>query len=110
MSYIPRQHSYWRADGERKQFYVYILSNTSMTLYTGVTNDLSRRTWEHLKGIGSSFTARYHFDRLVYFETYELATQAIAREKQIKGWTRKRKIVLIKTMNPTWRDLSQTSS
>jgi putative endonuclease len=77
-----------------------------MTLYTGVTNDLRRRVRDHLSGEGSSFVARYHFDRLVYFETFELVTEAIAREKQVKGLSRKKKIALIKAMNPAWLNLA----
>jgi putative endonuclease len=84
---------------------VYILSNKSMTLYTGVTNDLDRRIIEHKAG-ECAFTTRYHFDRVVYYEMFDLIIDAIAREKQIKGWTRAKKIALIKTMNPTWKDLS----
>ena len=106
MTYVPRQESMWRADGTLRQFFTYIVSNTSMTLYTGVTNDLQRRVYEHKTGEGSGFTSRYHFDRLVYFETYDLVVDAIAREKQIKGMTRAKKIALIKALNPTWRDLS----
>ena len=101
----PRQSSLWRSDGTLRQFWVYIMSNSSMTLYTGVTNNLSRRANEHREGIGSGFTSRYHFDRVVYFETYELVIDAIAREKSIKGMTRAKKIALIKSVNPTWRDL-----
>jgi putative endonuclease len=103
----PLQSSLWRADGTRKQFSVYIVSNTSMTLYTGVTNDLRRRVFEHKNGIGCEFTSRYHFDRLVYFETFEMVVDAIAREKAIKGMNRKRKIEMIKTVNASWRDLSE---
>jgi putative endonuclease len=77
-----------------------------MTLYTGVTNELKRRVAAHFAGEGSQFTSRYHFDRLVYFETFDYIVQAIAREKQIKGLTRARKIGLIKTTNPAWCDLS----
>ena len=77
-----------------------------MTLYTGVTNNLLRRVHEHQRGEGGTFTSRYHFDRLVYFESYDLAVDAIAREKSIKGITRAKKIALIKTMNPTWCDLA----
>jgi putative endonuclease len=88
----PLQSSFWRADGRRKQFSVYIVSNTSMTLYTGVTNDLRRRVFEHKNGIGCEFTSRYHFDRLVYFEAFEIVVDAIAREKAIKGMNRRRKI------------------
>jgi putative endonuclease len=110
MSVYPRQQSMWRPDGTRKQFFVYIMSNTSMTLYTGITNDLVKRAQAHKRGEGSAFTARYHFDRLVYFETYELATDAIAREKSIKGLSRAKKIALVKTRNPTWSDLAPPSS
>ena len=105
MSYIPRQEAYWKADGTRKQFYVYIVSNNSMTLYTGVTNNLRRRVADHFAHVGSAFTARYHFDRLVYLETYELITDAIEREKQIKGLSRRKKIALIKSVNPAWAHL-----
>jgi putative endonuclease len=81
------------------------MSNNSMTLYVGVTNDLSRRVHEHKTGESSKFTSRYHFDRCVYYEFFDLITEAIEREKQIKGWTRAKKIALIKTMNPEWRDV-----
>ncbi len=101
------QSSLWKADGTRKQFSVYIVSNKSMTLYTGVTNDLRRRVFEHKNGIGCQFTARYHFDRLVYFETFEMVVDAIGREKAIKGMNRRRKIELIKTVNASWRDLAE---
>ena len=104
---IPKQESYWRYDGRRKQFFVYIMSNKSMTLYTGVTNDLVRRVFEHKNGM-AAFTRRYHFDRLVYYEVYELITQAIGREKQIKGMTWAKKIALIKSVNPSWGDISPT--
>ena len=77
-----------------------------MTLYTGVTNDLLHRVEAHKLGEGSRFTMRYHFDRLVYYESFDLIVDAIAREKQIKGMSRAKKIALIKKMNPTWRDLS----
>ncbi len=103
----PRQSSLWKPDGTRRQFYVYILSNSSMTLYTGVTNDLLRRIADHKRGEGK-FTGRNHFDRLVYYETYDLVVDAIAREKQIKGMTRAKKIALIKSVNPTWSDLSSS--
>jgi putative endonuclease len=104
----PRQSSLWKADGTRKQFWVYIMSNNSMSLYTGVTNDLGRRIAQHKRGEGSKFIARYHFNRLVYYETFDLIVDAIAREKQIKGMSRAKKITLIKTVNPQWRDLSSS--
>ncbi|MEA2344848.1 MAG: putative endonuclease [Thermoanaerobaculia bacterium] len=96
----------WTSYGELRLYSTYILSNTSMTLYIGVTNNLARRVSEHKKGRGSAFTSRYHFDRLVYFEQTPDIRDAIAREKVLKGWSRKRKIELVKTMNPTWSDLS----
>lgn len=106
MAVYPRVESLWRPDGTRKQFFVYLMSNASLTLYTGVSNDVMRRAAEHKRGEGFAFTARYHFDRLVYYEAYDLVLDAIAREKAIKGMSRAKKIALVKTMNPTWRDLS----
>ena len=90
-------------------FFVYMVSNHSGTvLYTGVTNDLQRRLWEHQSGEGGSkFTKHYHVDRLVFYEHYDEVTQAIAREKQLKGWTRAKKEVLIQTINPAREDISQ---
>lgn len=106
MSIYPRQSSMWRADGSRRQFFVYIMSNNSMTLYAGVTNSLLRRVADHKNATGDAFTARYHFDRLVYYEVFDFATDAIGREKVIKGMSRAKKIALIKTMNAKWEDLS----
>ena len=87
---------------------VYILSNRrNGVLYTGVTNDLRRRLSEHRSGLDpSSFTARYNLDRLVYFETTSDIRAAIEREKQIKGWLRRKKIALIEAVNPEWQDLA----
>ncbi len=82
------------------------MSNRSMTLYIGMTNNLRRRVGEHKAGI-AEFTSRYQVYQLVYFATFDYATQAIAREKQLKGWTRAKKIALIKSVNPQWRDLSE---
>ncbi len=107
IGHCPGQESLWNKYGQLKQYSVYIVSNNSMTLYTGVTNDLRRRVFEHKNKLGSRFTARYHFDRLVWFETYDLIIDAIAREKSVKGMRRSRKIALIKKGNPTWRDLSE---
>jgi len=92
-----RQHNY----------YVYIMSSLSRTLYTGVTNDLERRVGEHREGKPGSFTARYHVNRLVYFEEFSEINQAIAREQEIKSMTRKQKLKLIESSNPEWRELSQ---
>jgi len=90
-----------------KTYYVYILTNRSGTLYTGETNDLQRRLLEHRAGSVGSFTARYKMDRLLYFEATADVRDAIQREKQIKGWTRKRKLELVAELNPKWRDLSE---
>ena len=89
-----------------RTYYVYMMSSVSQTLYTGVTNDLDRRTFEHKEGKRGSFTTRYHVNRLVYFETFEYIDQAIAREKEIKKLTRRAKMKLIELMNPQWKDLS----
>ena len=88
-----------------KYYYVYIMSNRSKTLYTGVTNSVRRRVWQHKCQEGSEFTSRYKCDRLVYYERFVNVGRAIAREKQIKGWLRIRKISLIVSINPTWEDL-----
>ena len=88
-------------------YYVYILTNRSGTLYVGVTNNLERRLLEHREGVLGSFTSRYKIDRLLYFEETSDVTAAIKREKQLKGWTRKRKIELIVSVNPQWIDLSE---
>jgi putative endonuclease len=89
-----------------KNAYVYILTNkNNSVLYTGVTNDLTRRVWEHKNSLGSSFTKRYNLDKLIYFEYFDRMDTAIAREKQIKGGSRKRKVELIERDNPEWLDL-----
>lgn len=84
------------------------MTNRSRTLYTGVTNDLQRRVYEHKHGIGSKFTSRYNITRLVYYEVCSDVGAAIAREKQIKGWLRSKKIALIESTNTEWEDLSAT--
>jgi putative endonuclease len=89
-----------------KQYYVYIVASRSRNLYTGVTNDLERRVFEHKNKLVPGFTARYNVERLVYFETTEDVNTAISREKQIKGWLRSKKVALIEAVNPTWNDLS----
>ena len=89
-----------------KQYYVYVITNKSRTLYTGVTNDLERRVYEHKQKLVPGFTAKYNITRLVYFEVTQDIQAAIAREKQIKGWLRSKKIALIESVNPGWKDLS----
>jgi len=89
------------------QYYVYILTNHSRTLYVGVTSDLEKRVLEHKQRLVPGFTARYNIDRLVYHEATSDVRAAIAREKQIKGWLRAKKIALIESVNPHWDDLSE---
>ena len=89
-----------------KHYYVYIMANRSCTLYTGVTNDLNRRVFQHKHGLLPGFTSKYHITQLVYFEETGDVRSAIEREKQIKGWLRAKKIALIESANPEWRDLS----
>jgi putative endonuclease len=89
-----------------KQYYLYILaSRPGGALYIGVTNDLSRRVWEHKQGSGSEHTKRYKIDVRVYYESYADVRDAIQRETSIKRWPRAWKTNLILSMNPTWRDL-----
>ena len=87
------------------RFAVYILSSRTRTLYIGVTNDLERRLAQHRAGLGGRFTRKYGVDRLVHVEWAPDPLSAIAREKQLKGWTRDRKIALIESENPRWNDL-----
>lgn len=90
-------------------YFVYILTNKSNTLYTGVTNSLERRVWEHKLKLVPRFTTKYNLDKLIYCQEFQRVEDAIAAEKKIKGWSRKKKIDLIKIINPTFVDLSQTS-
>lgn len=85
------------------------MASSSGTLYIGVTNNLEKRVWEHKREIIDGFTKKYGCKKLVYFEEYNDVNQAIAREKQIKGWLRKKKEALIKTINPRWKDLADDS-
>ena len=89
-----------------RTFYVYIMASRSRVLYVGVTNDLSRRVSEHKQGSVLGFSTRYRVTRLVYFEQFADIRDAIAREKELKGWVRSRKTRLIDSDNPTWEDLS----
>ena len=90
-----------------KQYSVYIMTNKSGTLYIGVTNDLTRRMSEHKQGIRGQFTTRYRITRLVYFEETRDIHTALAREKELKGWIRAKKLKLIAFDNPQWVDLSE---
>jgi putative endonuclease len=91
----------------QKQYYVYIMTNKSGTLYTGVTNNIEKRIYEHKNKMVEGFTKKYNINRLLYFETFSDVYSAIAREKTIKGWLRKKKIELVKKTNPGWTDLGQ---
>ena len=91
-----------------RQYFVYILTNiNNKVLYTGVTNDLSRRVWEHKEKLVDGFTKKYNLKKLVYCEETGKIEEAIAREKQIKGWLRKKKNLLIESTNPGWKDLAE---
>ncbi len=83
------------------------MTNKSKTLYTGVTSNLQRRVYEHKNKLVEGFTRKYNITKLIYFETTNNVESAIAREKQIKGWLRSKKIALIESMNPEWKDLSE---
>ena len=89
------------------QYYVYIMASaTNVTLYTGVTNDLVRRVYEHRNHLDpNSFTAKYNVHKLVYFEETSDVKAALEREKQVKGWRRSKKNALVEMVNPQWRDL-----
>jgi len=89
-----------------KQYYVYIMTNKyNRVLYTGMTNDLKRRAYEHRTGRGGGFTSRYSATKLVYYEVTGDASAAITREKQIKAGSRQKKLDLVEGMNPEWADL-----
>ena len=91
----------------RRQFCFYILASYKGTLYTGVTGNLLARLQQHRNGTGSAFTSRYKVHKLVYCEVADTALFAIAREKEIKTWRREKKVALIETMNPYWKDLAE---
>ena len=92
---------------ETKVYYVYILTNKSGTLYTGVTNNIRRRVRQHKDKLVPGFTRKYNIDRLLYYECFTDVYAAIAREKRIKGWVRRKKLDLIASVNPLWADLSE---
>ncbi len=89
-----------------KTYYVYILSSRYRVLYTGVTSGLERRVFEHRNKLVGGFTKRYNVTQLVYFESFTEVEDAIAREKQIKAWTRSKRLALIRSNNPDWKDLA----
>jgi putative endonuclease len=91
-----------------KTYAVYILANATRMLYIGVTNNLDRRIWEHKNKLIPGFASRYQLDSLVYFEPFSDVKAAIAREKELKGWLRGKKVALINSANPSWTDLAAT--
>ena len=94
-------------DSMPRQFFVYIMTNKgNSVLYTGVTNNLPRRIWEHQQKVRGSFTSRYKITKLVYYEPFDDSVSAITREKQIKAGSRQKKIDLVHHLNPQWQDLS----
>jgi len=93
-----------------RTYYVYIMASRSRVLYTGVTNNLMRRVNEHKQGLNAGFTSRYRVTRLVYFEEFADIRDAIAREKEIKGWKRSRKTSLVEERNLTWEDLATSTA
>ena len=87
-------------------FYVYILTTyNNKVMYIGVTNSLERRVYEHCNDLFEGFTQKYHVHKLVYYECFKDIRNAIAREKQLKGWTRAKKNALVETKNPAWREI-----
>jgi putative endonuclease len=96
--------------GKRKSYFVYIMSNTSKMLHTGVTNDLDVRVFQHKYKRTPGFTQKYNLHKLVYFEAFGNVREAIRREKQIKGWIRSKKVALIESRNPYWDDLAEEHS
>ncbi len=96
-----------RSRRERRSYFVYIMGSLSGTLYIGMTGNLHKRAFEHKFHRIEGFTDDYDIERLLYWESYDDVHKAIGREKQLKGWRREKKIVLIKSMNPQWLDLSK---
>jgi putative endonuclease len=88
-------------------YFVYIMTNKSGTLYTGVTNNLGRRVFEHKNHLIEGLTKKYKITKLVYYEVTNDVTSALQREKQIKGWKREKKVALIESTNPDWKDLTE---
>jgi putative endonuclease len=91
-----------------KNYFVYILSSKTGTLYVGVTNDLEKRVYEHKNKLIPGFTAKYNVDRLVFYQEFNDIEQAIAMEKKVKGWSRQKKIDLIRELNPDIKDLAES--
>ncbi len=94
-----------RATNMEKEYYVYIMTNRNNTLYVGVTNNLRRRVYEHKNKLVKGFTEKYNIDKLIFYEIFNNPEEAIAAEKKIKGWTRAKKVALIKSKNPKFEEL-----
>jgi len=92
-----------------KSYYVYILANNGKMLYTGVTSNLEKRVYEHKHHLVNGYSKKYNINKLVYFEETKDVHAAIEREKQIEGWLRQKKIALIESVNPEWRDLAENN-
>ena len=90
-----------------KTYYMYIMANISRNVYVGMTNDFARRVQQHKEGAISGYTKRYKIKKLVYYATFNNPRDAIAAEKKVKGWLRAKKIALIESENPSWRDLAR---
>ncbi len=104
--FLDDSKSAFRKESSVTDYFIYIMSNVSRTLYIGMSNNLEQRVWEHLQKIHPGFMNRYNCTMLLYCESFADPGSAIAREKELKGWLRSRKIALIEAENPDWRDLS----
>ena len=91
---------------DNRNYYVYIMASQSRVIYVGVTNNLEVRVWQHKTGFSEGFTKKYNVNKLVYFEHCNNINDAIAREKQLKRWSRGKKVFLIEMENPMWDDLA----
>lgn len=95
---------------DQKRYWVYMVASRTGTLYIGMTNNLYVRVLQHKSGEIEGFSSKYHCDRLVYWESFDDVLKAIDREKQLKGWRRTKKIVLIESVNPRWEDLAEKAA
>ncbi len=93
--------------GHMAQYHVYIMTNATRTLYTSVTNDLERRVYEHKRKLVDGFTKKYNVTWLAYYEVTSDVSAALTRDKQLKRWGRSKKVALIESLNPQWKDLAQ---
>jgi putative endonuclease len=103
----PLRMTIWWTMRTEHKYFAYIVCSRSGTLYIGMTNSVFRRALEHKRGEVEGFASKYHCDRMVYYESFDDVHKAIAREKQLKGWRRSKKIALIESKNPRWEDLTE---